>query len=376
MKKKLIAYLSDKEFSTKKKVQDRIIHSSKKEQKLVEYYKLNYQILLATEDLDDKRIYSDIIKEIESKEKPTPWYFSTWLNIAASLIFLIGLGSMYFNQSTPSIPLNVAPKLDDIVLIFEDGSQEILSNPTNETSLFKNGKKIGSLSNEQLALQKEDSKEYPTSQTLKIPYGKQFKLILSDGSQVYLNAGTTLTYPTTFNTSGNRELFLDGEAYFEVTHDSKRPFVVHTSTMDVAVLGTEFNVSSYHLETNKEVVLVSGKVAVSLPDNHLKKSNILNPGDKASHSNSQQALEITKVDTRLYTAWKENELIFKNTAFGTIIKRLERHYNVTIINHKEHLNNEYFSARFKNASIEEVLSYLAESYQLKYTVDGHQITIN
>lgn len=95
---------------------------------------------MATEDLDDKRIYSDIIKEIESKEKPTPWYFSTWLNIAASLIFLIGLGSMYFNQSTPSIPLNVAPKLDDIVLIFEDGSQEILSNPTNETSLFKNGK--------------------------------------------------------------------------------------------------------------------------------------------------------------------------------------------------------------------------------------------
>lgn len=68
-----------------------------------------------------------------------------------------------------------------LFLIFEDGSQEILSNPTNETSLFKNGKKIGSLSNEQLALQKEDSKEYPTSQTLKIPYGKQFKLILSDG---------------------------------------------------------------------------------------------------------------------------------------------------------------------------------------------------
>ena len=153
-------------------------------------------------------------------------------------------------------------------------------------------------------------------QTITVPAGQRVNLDLPDGSNVWLNAGTTMQYPVSFMTD-KREVILDGEAYFEVAHNEKSPFVVHTSTLDVEVLGTKFNVEAYSARKIFETSLMEGRVKVKLPH-----------------------------DYNVYR-WKEGLYCFRNKPFADIIKDLEKYYDLKIQMDKKEIAKVALTGKFR-----------------------------
>ena len=167
-------------------------------------------------------------------------------------------------------------------------------------------------------------KETQEFNQLKVPYGKQAFLKLSDGTSLWINTGTTIIYPRTFE-KNKREIFVNGEVYAEVFHDSKRPFIIKTEKLDVQVLGTVFNVSAYKEDKQTDVVLVSGLVNVKPKSG---KPTIIKPNQLFAYTD--QASTLRNVDVENYTSWHEGNYIFQNEPIENILLRLSRYYNVTM----------------------------------------------
>jgi len=159
---------------------------------------------------------------------------------------------------------------------------------------------------------------------LRVPYGKRAFITLSDGTTLWVNTGSTVIYPTTF-AKDKREIFVDGEVYAEVAHESNRPFIVKTNKLDVKVLGTVFNVTAYKEDKQTDVVLVSGSVNVK-PQNG--KATIIKPNQLFAYTD--QASTLSNVDVENYTSWHVGVYVFKNEPIENILLRLSRYYNVTM----------------------------------------------
>lgn len=155
-----------------------------------------------------------------------------------------------------------------------------------------------------------------------VPRGNNSRVTLADGTQVWLNAQSKLTYPTTFP-GASREVTVEGEAYFEVAPRPDQPFIVHTSSMDVQVLGTSFDVNTYH--TVGEATLTSGRIRVKIGD----KKEILKPGEQAQAG--EGTFRVKNVDTEEVTAWKDNELLMEDATFGELADMLGRTYDYTFV---------------------------------------------
>ena len=159
-----------------------------------------------------------------------------------------------------------------------------------------------------------------------VPAGQRINLTLQDGTSVWLNAGTTFSYPTTFGTR-QREVELDGEAYFDVTHNEEIPFVVHTSQMDIEVLGTEFNVEAYSDTEHFETSLIQGCVKVSStsdPEQHVT----LAPSQKTTMLDGQLVVE--NIDDYNVYRWREGLYCFRYKSFADILKDLEKYFDIEI----------------------------------------------
>lgn len=173
---------------------------------------------------------------------------------------------------------------------------------------------------------KESDEVNREMQTITVPPGQRVNLDLPDGSNVWLNAGTRMQYPTAFM-KGKREVVLDGEAYFEVTRHEKSPFVVHTPVMDVEVLGTKFNVEAYSKRKVFETSLMEGKVRVKSPLN-AKASVVLSPHYKTTLRGGKQV--VSRIEDYNVYRWKEGLYCFKNKPFAEIMRDLERYYDLKI----------------------------------------------
>ncbi|HEY5593323.1 MAG TPA: FecR family protein [Paludibacter sp.] len=167
-------------------------------------------------------------------------------------------------------------------------------------------------------------KEMQAFNQLRVPYGKRAFLKLSDGTSLWVNTGTTVTYPTKF-AKDKREIYVEGEVFVEVFHDAKCPFIIKTEKLDIKVLGTVFNVSAYKEDKQTNVVLVSGSVNVK-PRNG--KATIIKPNQLFAYTD--QASTLRNVDVDNYTSWHEGNYIFHNEPIENILLRLSRYYNVTM----------------------------------------------
>lgn len=223
--------------------------------------------------------------------------------------------------------------------------------------------------------------------------GSKSKIELPDGTQVWLNADSKLTYdpnlPGTF-----REVHLTGEAYFDVTKDKTRPFIIHTNSIDVKVLGTSFNVRSYPNEKTTETALIHGSVEITLHNNPDKKI-ILKPSEKLIVKNENAVIESTskpiadaplltldkirfdKRDTSgsMETMWVRNKLAFENEDFEDMVAEIERWYNVTITVKNEKLNALHFTGIFENKSLADVMEALSFSIRFHYEIKDEKVTI-
>ncbi|CAM3577861.1 FecR family protein [Flavobacterium chungbukense] len=301
-----------------------------------------------------------------------------YISIAASLLVLLGIGFAYkqvFLNKPAEVPFDF--KSTDIVLQMEDGTVQIISENGKVKVQDKNGNIVGNQDGDKLVYEKEAGSDQLVYNTLKIPYGKKFRLELSDGTMVHLNSGTTLRYPVKFIAGENRQVFLDGEAFFDVAKDKKHPFIVNADELNVRVLGTHFNVSNYPEDALTDVVLVEGSVGMyrSNEEFDANKNTILKPGYRGSFNKENASIFTKPVITEIYTSWINGGLTFRNMTFKNIITKLERRYNVTIINKNEKLANEKFNASFKEESIDNVMSYFNEIHGINYTIKNNQILI-
>jgi len=208
-------------------------------------------------------------------------------------------------------------------------SEDILFITGNSTKSFQSnvdiqidGDKTAQIKSEQ---EEEEviSIEEHTMNKLIVPYGKRSKIMLSDGTQVWLNSGSSLEFPSTF--SGNkREVFLSGEMFIEVAPDKHSPFYVLTSGYHVKVYGTKFNVSSYPGSTSS-VVLVEGKVGLQTAN---KQELVLSPNEQAIYSD-KGTFQTQKVDVTPFISWKEGYLSFEDTPVTEALQQIERYYNLS-----------------------------------------------
>ncbi|WP_428230553.1 FecR family protein [Flavobacterium sp.] len=304
--------------------------------------------------------------------------FRKYISIAASVVVLLGIGLAY---QKGAFSTKTEPKFDfkssDIVLQLEDGKVQIISENNKVEVRDADGNIVGNQDGDKIVYDNNSDLEKVTYNTLKIPYGKKFRLELSDGTLVHLNSGTTLKYPVKFIAGENRQVFLDGEAFFDVAKDAKHPFIVNADALNVRVLGTHFNVSNYPEDAVTDVVLVEGSVGMyrSNEEFDANKNTILKPGYKGSFDRESAMISTKPVITDIYTSWINGGLTFRNMTFRNIITKLERRYNVTIINKNEKLANEKFNASFKEESIENVMSYFNDIHGINYTIKNNQILI-
>ncbi|RTE52126.1 DUF4974 domain-containing protein [Arenibacter aquaticus] len=319
-----------------------------------------------------------LLEEKLDKGKPSN-YFSGFLRYAA--IFLL-IGSLGYLLTKPNVPSEVLVfDKNAIILKMGDGSIETITELGERTIVEQNGMVVGKQQGSVLNYRGESDKAFhskPIYNELSVPYGKSFKLVLSDGTRIHLNSGSSIKYPVKFTNSTKRQVFLSGEAFFEVTKDASHPFVVRVNDLNVRVLGTKFNVSSYPEEDDVNTVLVEGSVALhqNMSDFNLEGAVFLEPGNKGVWNPNSKETKIEEVDTNLYTSWMEGRLIFRNTPFKVMRKKLERHYNVSIVNRNKILEEKTYNAVFDVESIEQVFRTLQEIYAIEYVINENNIIIN
>ena len=210
-----------------------------------------------------------------------------------------------------------------------------------------------------------------------VPFGKRSRIVLADNSVVWLNSGSKLIYPARF-ANDKREVFLEGEAIFEVSHDEKHPFVVMTRNLDVQVLGTVFNLCAYPDENTVSTVLESGSVQLFYNNRVLlgAKKEMMLPGILAVYDQAEKRMTQTQVNTKDYTSWKDGIVVLDKNSLGSIAKKLSRYYNIPIQIEDPKLAEETFSGYLdlKNSAVQ-VLELISEIIDFEIIQQSHQIRI-
>lgn len=203
--------------------------------------------------------------------------------------------------------------------------------------------------------------------------GENKDVVLPDGSQITLNSNTSITYPHAFE-EGIREVTLSGEAFFDVTHDEERPFIVHMDNgVKIQVLGTSFNIKSYPEDQNVETTLVSGKVrVVEEKDN---KTVVLNPSQRATYVKNEDKIIIDKVETENLTSWRQGKLVYDETPIREVISDLKRKYKVSISVASPEIMNYRYTGVFDNLTIEQILDLFEVSSPILFKKNHTKITL-
>lgn len=203
--------------------------------------------------------------------------------------------------------------------------------------------------------------------------GERKVISLEDGTKVWLNVASTIRYPESFQREQIRELYLDGEAFFDVAEDKEKPFIVRTDAVQVKVLGTSFNVKSYKKESEIQTTLIKGKVTVESIDDEPKLVTLAPNQVATYHRSSKKIVLDNQPDTDMFSGWKDGRLIFDNTPLGTIVLALERWYNVKITVDDEKSLRCHFSAKIENLTLREVLELFKVSDGIEYEIDGQNV---
>ncbi len=322
-----------------------------------------------------EKVYSKVIGRIQADDKADRaskqsamqmFYKIAAVFIIAASLFFIYKETRTITPSSPIIPS------DAITLTLDNGNIEIIQENGERQIVSSKGAVVGSQVGGKLVYNASDDKkehiEKLVYNTLTVPYGKRFDLALSDGSQVMLNAGSSIRYPVKFIKGQERKVYLQGEAYFDIETDKEHPFVVNANDMNVEVLGTEFNVSFYPEDSHINTVLVEGSVKLKSAANE---PILLKPGQLGQWNKSNKSMIVKKVETDLYTAWKDGILLFRKTPFSSIRKKLERYFDVSIENKNVFLEKQTYTASFTYESLHDIMETFQEDVPFEYDIlDG------
>lgn len=261
---------------------------------------------------------------------------------------------------------------DGALLTLADGSKLLLDSVGNGFITTQNGSSV-SLQNGQLQYEKGNgSNEAISFNTISTPRGRQFKVLLPDGSKAWLNAASSLRYPTTF-TGSAREVTVTGEVYMEVAKDPSRPFVVNTAdnAMKVQVLGTSFNMNVYNNEPVLSTTLLEGSVKLS--NGTSSAAIVLQPGQQGQLK-SGLPVHAVNVDVQQVLAWKNGVFNFQDASLEKIMRQLERWYDIEVEYEKDIPNLVFEGEVNRDNSLQEVMKSL-EGLGVKYRLEGRKLVI-
>lgn len=346
-----------------------------------DYIKTHYTITIGMNKPDPSELKKRLLEEMRNEKKVfRKSRFNEILKYAAIAIFLLGLG-YFINESQNNVisEQTVVIRDDQITLELDNGETIAVSEEGASEIVDTKGNKIGLQKGTRIVYDNSSAKELKYN-TLKIPFGKRFDLVLSDGTKVYLNSGSSLKYPVGFIKGKERKVFLEGEAFFDVAHNPKNSFLVNAQELNIQVYGTKFNLSNYPEDSNTEVVLTEGSVGLSYEKQGIQNTEkiYLEPGFKGAFDRTEKTISREKVNTSLYTSWIDGNLVFRKATFEQIARKLERQYNVVIIINNEELIEETFNATIETdrETIEEVLYYFGKVYDIDFEFINNKILIN
>ncbi len=357
--------------------------ASPDEIQLLEHY---YELFSEEEDIIDqftddevahmeKYLKEGITNSIIAKGRPHIPFYQTLIRAAAILLFvsatIILLYSRYTRkqiENKTAVTYDVAPGGNKAILTLSNGSKVMLNDSKNGLLATQAGalilKKDSLLSYKSIA-GKTDAVTYNTINT---PNGGQYQLVLADGTRVWLNAASSLKFPTEFN-GNNRTVELTGEAYFEVAKDKHKPFNVKTANQTVQVLGTHFNVNSYSDEAVVKTTLLEGSVKVY----SATASVLINPGQQALLSNNQ--LLVNKdPDVNEVIAWKNGMFQFNEADIQTIMRQIARWYDIDVEFKGKIPDYTYHGKISRNSNVSQVLKIL-ELSGIDFTIEGRKIIV-
>ncbi|MEQ8809373.1 MAG: DUF4974 domain-containing protein [Imperialibacter sp.] len=355
---------------------------SPEERELLEKYLDSFQddsLELSDLNFDEKikpKMWSKIMSETTKEKQPVvrALSFSSLLKYAAVIAGIaIGVAIWANLHNTNDQSLVIGD--DKVVLRTSKGtSNEIVIGSISQIN-DDEGSVIASQEGDVIVYKPKSDIKQLVFNEIEVPRGKTFKVVLSDGTSVHLNSGTIFKFPVNFIQGEERKVFLTGEAYFEVAKDPDHPFLVNTSGMDVRVLGTHFNVSSYEGSV-AHTVLIEGSVAVQEKDggNIVGTEKVIVPGQKASLVSGN--IEVQEVDVEDYMGWMRNVLIFNDEPFSEIVKKIERRYNVEIKNDYKELAPVRFNGKFDNETVIDLLETFRASAGFDYHISDNKVIIN
>ena len=339
-------------------------------------------------EIDDKSanvIYDQIMVKVENQklksEKKTNVQrksYRRYAAVAAVCMAFLSIGYLYRQSNPIEIVENITvPVVEVVTLQLENGDIKVMTDGVTAQVADAEGNIIGEQIGAKLVYGNKTVSEKLVFNTLTVPYGRRFELLLSDGTRVHLNAGSSLKYPVKFLEQGNRRVFLSGEAFFDVARNEEHPFIVSADKLNIRVLGTKFNMSTYAEDIMSDVVLVEGSVGMYTEGENFdaEKNTILKPGYKGSYDKTEKNISTEPVMTSIYTSWMKGELVLRYMSFEKILKKMERYYNVTIVNENVELADVEFNASFHNVPIQRILEYFKIHYAMDFSIDNDKILI-
>ncbi len=360
---------------------DTWISSSKDNRKLYEVLTSDDQLTNHVDiyqKFDAKKVWS----HLEEEMVPTRSFdlTSQWMKYAAGILLPLLIGASLYYYLQKSDPVTTIAQIDQTIvpgaqratLKLADGGvvklegNESIKQTQQGTATVRNEDHVLSYSSN---TSNEEIKSLVFNE-LTTPVGGRYEVQLSDGSQVILNAGSSLKYPVSFNDT-TRTVYLTGEAYFDVTHNGS-PFIIVSDDQNIRVLGTSFNVSAYGNEPTISTTLVEGSVQIETDQG----IQLLQPGEQSILNKSDETLEVAAVNTDLYTSWIRGKFEFNNDNMEIVIKRLARWYDFEYVFENNEAVGYHFTGRIDNSQpISSILKILEATSDIQFELNDKTIII-
>ncbi|KIO77416.1 hypothetical protein TH53_09020 [Pedobacter lusitanus] len=302
---------------------------------------------------------------------------------AAAIILLCLITGLYFFSAKNTVPSktnqltvnDIPPGSNKAILTLADGSRITLSGTSQDKIVTENGIIISRTTDGQLIYRiSTDNNEHrtPGYNSVETPVGGSYMIILPDSTKVWLNAASMLKYPLQF--LDQRRVELKGEAYFEVAKNKKKPFIVYTPTQQVSVLGTHFNINSYTNEPDVQTTLLEGSVVVNVLNQQstTTESVTLKPGQQSRLQAGK--LTVGMVDINKSEAWKNDFFVFKDADIQTVMRAVERWYNVEVVYQGAPPKRSFSGEIYRNINLKEFLAIL-DFNNVHFHINGKKIWV-
>jgi len=294
----------------------------------------------------------------------TIWYYAAAASIAAAVLLLIIFKQPAPKLTTqPSIAASIAPGTNKAILTLSNGSTVILDSAGNQ--IISQGATTVLQKNGQLQYASKANNDATVYNTLTVPRGGQFNIILPDGSHVWLNAASSLRYPTSFN-GNERRVDITGQGYFEVSPNAQQPFIVQVNDMEVKVLGTSFDIMAYSDEKSVNTTLIQGAVKVN--------DKRLFPGQQALMDPATGNITIREADVEQVIAWKTGFFEFDNARLSDILRQLSRWYDIDI-NYNQTANERLLGGRISRSLPLSDILHMLEANGPVFELVGRKLTV-